>query len=167
MDSPLVVTRTRAAGGTPLAALSKWTVATLVAVVVMLIWLQVAVVSQYWFFALVLGTPALVAAVPIVATRRRWAPLLGVLYWVLLVASALRRMPYDITHPEYFDTFAFTVIVNALAVVGTIAGVGATIQNYRAPRAAETDDGRRRVPAWFPALLWSLAGLCLGALLIG
>src|SRR6266508_5421603 len=151
MDTPLAVapTATRPAGRQRLSALSKWTVATLAAVVVMLIWLQVAVVSQYWFFALVVGTPALVVAVPIVVTRRRWAPLLGVLYWVLLVGSALRRIPYDITHPEYFDTFAFTVVVNALAVIGIVAGVGATIQNYRAPRAAETDDGRRRVPAWF------------------
>ena len=170
MDTPPIVTptATRPAGRQPLPALSKWTVATLAAAVVMLIYLNVTALSQYFpWFALVLGLPAVVAAVPIVVTRWRWAPLLGMLYWILLVASALRRIPYDITHPEYFDTFAFTVVINAVAVVGIVAGAGATVQNYRAPTAAETADGRRRVPEWFPAVLWSLAGLCLGALLIG
>jgi heme/copper-type cytochrome/quinol oxidase subunit 2 len=167
MDTRLVMAPTSRLQ--PLSALSKWTVATLATVVVMLIWLQLVdeFVRQYWFFALVLGTPALVATVLIVATRWRWAPLLGVLYWVLLIASALRRIPYDITHPEHFDTFAFTVVVNAVGVLGIVAGVGATVQNYRAPTPAETDNGRRRVPKWFPAVLCSLAGLCLGALLIG
>jgi len=170
MDTPLVVnpTATRPAGRKPLPALSKWTVATLAAVVVMLIWLQVAVARSFFPpLALALGTPALVVAVPIVATRWRWAPLLGAIYWILIIVVNRGVIPYDITHPEFFDTFAFTVIVLALAVVGIVAGIGATIQNYRAPAAPETDTDWRRVPHWFPTMLWSLAALCAGALLVG
>jgi uncharacterized cupredoxin-like copper-binding protein len=58
------------------------------------------------------------------------------------------------------------VIVLALALMGIVAGVGATVRSYRAPMPTELDDDRRRVPRWFAALLWSLAGLCLGAILL-
>jgi uncharacterized cupredoxin-like copper-binding protein len=143
-------------------------VATLAALFVMLIWLQVVVVRGFVPpLALILGVPALVVALPIVFSRWRWAPLLGVIFWILILVINRKVIPYDITHPEFYNTFAFTVIVLALTVVGIIAGVGATLQNYRAPAAAETDAARRRVPHWFPTLLWSLAALCAGALLVG
>jgi uncharacterized cupredoxin-like copper-binding protein len=159
---------TRPAGRKPLPALSKWTVATLVALALMLIWLQVAVVRGFSPpLALALGTPALIVAVPIVATRWRWAPLVGAIFWILLTVVNRRVIPYDITHPEFYDTFAFTVIVLAVTVVGIVAGIGATIQNYRAPMAPETEANQRRLPGWFPTLLWSLAALCAGALLVG
>jgi uncharacterized cupredoxin-like copper-binding protein len=156
------------AGRKPLTALSQWTVAALAALILMLIDLQVGIVGQFSPpLALVLGLPALAVAVLLLATRWRWAPLLAVLYWILLVVVNVPYIRHDLAHPEYFNPFAFTVIVLVLAVVGLVAGVGATIQNYRGPRAAETDNGRRRLPAWFRPLLWSLAGLCLGALLVG
>jgi heme/copper-type cytochrome/quinol oxidase subunit 2 len=133
----------------------------------MLIWLQVKVGGFFPPVAFILAPPALVVAVLIAATRRRWVSLLAVLYWTLLVAAHTWQIPYSITHPEYFDTFVFTVLVLALAVVGIVAAVGATVQNYRAPTAAEMGDERRRVPRWFVAVLWSVAGLCLGAILVG
>ena len=170
MDSPLVVTSTdtRPAGRQPLRALSKWSVATLAALVLMLIWLQVAVVRGFFPpLALILGLPALVVAIPIVAARWRWAPLLAAIYWILVIVMNMKVIPYDITHPEFFNTFAFTVIILALTVVGIVAGVGATIQNYRAPAPLETDTDRWHAPHWFPTLLWSLAALCAGALLVG
>jgi len=186
MDTPLVVTptATRPASRQPLSALSKWTVVSLAAMVVLLIWLELVLeVSARACsarqlpvcppVALILGLPALVVAVLIVATRRRWAPLLGVLYWILLIAANMRhlasdewRIPHDLAHPEYFDTFAFTVVMLAVAVVGIVSGVSATIQNYRAPTAAEMDDARRQTPRWFPALLAALAGLALGAIVV-
>jgi heme/copper-type cytochrome/quinol oxidase subunit 2 len=151
----------------PLSALSKWLVFTLAAIVLMLIWLQVAVVRGFSPpLVLILGLPTLVVAVPIVATRWRWVPLLGALYWLLLIVMNWKVTPYDITHPEAYNTFAFTVIAQALTVVGIVAGVGATVQNYRRPGAG-LDADPRRVPRWFPTLLWTLAGLCLGALLVG
>jgi len=166
-DTPLV--RTPVSGRQPLPALSKWTIATLAAAVVMSIYLQLYVEAGRYFplLMLFLGLPALVVAIPIIITRRRWAPLLGVLYWIWAITPNLRRIPYDITHPEYFAKFSFTGVLSALAVVGIVACIGATVQNYRAPTAAEADDGRRSVPKWFPAGVWALAGLCLGALLIG
>ncbi len=170
MDTPLAASSTtgRHASRRPLPALTKWTVATLGAIVVMLIWLQVAVVHGFSPpLALILGTPALVVAVPILVTRWRWAPLLAAIFWILILVINRRVIPYDITHPEFYNTFAFTVIVLAMTVVGIVAGIGATLQNYRAPAVPGTDTDRRPVPRWFPALLSSLAALCAGALLVG
>jgi uncharacterized cupredoxin-like copper-binding protein len=141
----------------PLSALSKWLVFTLAAIVLMLIWLQVAVVRGFSPpLVLILGLPTLVVAVPIVATRWRWVPLLGALYWILLFVMNWKVTPYDITHPEAYNTFAFTVIAQALTMVGIVAGVGATVQNYRGPAGPDAE-----------TLIWALAGLCLGALLVG
>ena len=169
MDTPLVAnpTAARPAGRQPLPALSKWTAATLGAFVVLL-WLQVAVVGGFFLvLALAFGTPTLVIATLIVATRWRWAPLLGAIFWILIVVVNRGVIPYDITHPEAYNTFAFTVIVLGLAVVGVVAGIGATLQNYRVPAAPETDTDRQRLPRGFPTMLWSLAALCVGALLVG
>jgi uncharacterized cupredoxin-like copper-binding protein len=143
---------------------------------VLLIDLQVFVVGQFSPpLALIFGLPALVIVVLLLTTRWRWTPLLAVLYWLLLLALNARQIPYDLAHPEFFHPFAFTVFVLVLAAVGLVAGVGALIENYRAPTGmgtetgieTGTETGRRRVPAWFQPVLWSLAGLCLGALLVG
>jgi len=160
---------TRRAARQPLTALGQWTVATLAALVVMLIYLQVGIVGTFFpSVVLVFGLPALVVAVLVRTTRWRWTPLLAVLYWILFVAVNMRHISHDLVHPEFFNTFAFTVIVLALAGVGMVAGIGATLEHYRdrAPTAALTDNDRRRVPAWFRPVPWSLAGLCLGALLV-
>src|SRR5262245_50853478 len=140
MDTLSGVTPTamRPAERKPLSALSKWLIFTLAAIVLMLIWLQVAVVRGFFPpLALMLGSPALIVAAPIVATRWRWVPLLGAFYWILLFVMNWKVIPYDITHPEAYNTFAFTVLAEAVTVVGIVAGVGATVQNYRAPTAAE------------------------------
>jgi uncharacterized cupredoxin-like copper-binding protein len=170
MSIPPVVTPTtlRPVGQKRLTPLSQWTVATLLAVVVLLIDLQVVIVGQFFPpLALVFGLPALVIVVLLLTTRWRWAPLLAVLYWPLLLAGNVRHIPYDLAHPEFFHPFALTVLVLVLAAVGMVAGIGATIQHYRAPTAAQTETDRRGVPAWFRPLPWSLAGLCVGALLVG
>lgn len=169
MDTPLVDTQiaTRAAARRPLSALTRWTVATLAAICVMLIYLQVVVVGSFSPpLALIFGLPAVIIAVPIIVSRLRWAPLFAVIYWILLMALNVPHLSHDLAHPEFLNVFAFTVIVLALAVVGIVAGVGATVQNYRAYTATGRDDESRRLPRWFPALLWSLAGLCLGAILV-
>jgi uncharacterized cupredoxin-like copper-binding protein len=149
-----------------LPALSRWLLFTLGALAVGLTWLQVAVVRGLFPPLIVLALPSLIVAVPILVTRWRWAPLLGALYWVLLTVINRRVIPYDITHPEAYNTFAFTAIMLGMTVVGAVAGVAATVQNYRGP-AAEGDDGRRAVPGWFKTMVWTLAGICLGALLVG
>jgi uncharacterized cupredoxin-like copper-binding protein len=169
MDTPLAAnpTAARLAARRPLSALTKWTAATLGAFVVML-WLQVAIAGGFFLvLALAFGTPTLVIAALIIATRWRWVPLLGAIFWMLIIVANLGVIPYDITHPEAYNTFAFTVIVLGLAVAGIVAGIGATLQNYRAPATSETDTGRQRLPRGFPTMLWALAALCLGALLVG
>jgi plastocyanin len=134
----------------------------------MLIYLQVAILGQFFPpLALVLGLPALVAAILIVLTRWRWAALLGVLYWILMIAANRRHIPYNLTHPEFFTMFAFTVFMQVLTIVGMVAGAGATLQNYRAPTANAVPNDHLLVPRWFLTLLWLLAGLCLGAILVG
>jgi plastocyanin len=156
----------RSPGQEPLSTLSGWLVFTLAAFVVGLVWLQVVVVRGLVPpLVLVLGPPAVLAAIPIVATRWRWAPLLGALCWILLEVVNRHVTPYDLTHPEAYNTFAVTLIFLALAVVGVVAGIGATVQNYRGP--AEPNARRRRAPRWFPTLLGTVAGLCLGGLLVG
>src|SRR5712691_1406534 len=105
METPLAVnsTASRPTGRKPLPALSKWTVATLAAIILMLIWLQVVVIGGFSPpLALILGLPAAVVTVPIGATRWRWAPLLGVLYWIALVALNVPFIRQDLAHPEIF-----------------------------------------------------------------
>jgi uncharacterized cupredoxin-like copper-binding protein len=170
MSTPPAVTPTtpRPVGQKRLTPLSQWTVGTLLAVVVLLIDLQVFIVGQsFQPLALVFMLPPVVVAVLLLTTRWRWAPLLAVLYWPLLLALNARHIPYDLAHPEFFHPFAFTVLVLVLAAVGMVSGVGATIENYRAPTDTGIDSGRRRLPTWFQPVLWSLAGLCVGALLVG
>lgn len=169
MDTSIIDTQTatRAAARRPLPALTRWTVATLAAICVMLIYLQVVVVGSFSPpLALILGLPAVVVAVAIIVSRRRWAPLLAVIYWILLMWLNVPHLSHDLAHPEFLNVFAFSVIVLALAGVGIVAGIGATVQNYRAHTATGIDAERMRLPRWFPALLWSLAGLCLGAILV-
>lgn len=62
-------------------ALGRWTVATLIAGVLLLVYLQVFLVRAFMPpIALMFGVPALILAALVVAIRRRWAPVLGAPY---------------------------------------------------------------------------------------
>jgi uncharacterized cupredoxin-like copper-binding protein len=141
-----------------LPALSRLTIVALAGLTLALVYTQVAFGGKFnptlsIFGGLLLGAAALIA------TGRRWAPLLGSLLSAVVVAGNSGPVLYGLTHPAMFHLFAYMVVAVALALVGFAGGIAAVIQGYvaagaRAPRVAA------------PALA-ALAGVCAGALLIG
>lgn len=147
----------------PRSALTHWTVVSLLAGVAQLVYLQVAILRSFDPpIAQLFGPPALVVAALVAGLRRRWAPLLGALYWALALAANAPYVAYDLAHPEFRASFALSVVQSATALIGLAAGIGATVQNYQTPAA-----GRLAAPRWFFTGLVTLVGLCLGVLLVG
>src|SRR5215207_8153024 len=71
----------------------------------------------------------------IVALRLRWAPALGALLCAAQLMEGYIFLGSWLTEPDTTATFAFAAIFFAISIVGLVAGVGATVQNYRAPRS--------------------------------
>src|SRR5260221_9477530 len=98
METPLAVNSTaaRPTGRKPLPVLTKWTVATLIAAILLMVYFQVALIGSFSPpVGFILGLPALVLGLPIVVTRWRWVPLSGALYWILLIGLNTQFIPYD------------------------------------------------------------------------
>jgi heme/copper-type cytochrome/quinol oxidase subunit 2 len=106
--------------------------------------------------------PTLVIA-GIVASRLRWAPALGALLGGLLLLEGYVFLTDMLVQPTSAADFAFAAIFFATAIVGLVAGAGATIQNYRAPRSRPFLDPPAPRSA-YPALL-ALVALVLGGIL--
>ena len=71
-----------------------------------------------------------------VAARWRPAPLLGAIV-ILMNSVAMLASPqtiYRLTHPNQPFWFILTVLTLAVSLVAIVAGVGATVQNYRGVR---------------------------------
>jgi plastocyanin len=152
MDVPMTVTRSRTR--TPLAALGKLTVVGLVGIGLSLIYLQAVRIGMIIPPLAVFTVISFVIA-GVVWAGWRWAPLLGALWSVFIVAGNNAEIVYSLGHPTDVGGFAFTLVVLALAAVGLAAGIGATVQNYR---------GReRQTPRVVAAGLALLAGLVAGA----
>jgi plastocyanin len=99
----------------------------------------------------------------IAALRFRWAPAIGALLCALQLVEGAIFLGSMLTEPDSAATFAFAAIFFAITIVGLVAGVGATVQNYRAPRSRPFVDPS--APRWiYPALL-ALAALVLGGIL--
>jgi uncharacterized cupredoxin-like copper-binding protein len=148
-------------------ALAQWTLATLLGGVALLVYMQVFLVRGFTPpIALMFGVPALVFAALVALIRRRWAPLLGTLYWALFLAANSPYIGHDLAHPELFSGFWFSVVLTLIAVAGVAAGVGAAVQNYRTPNAGGQEANWRRIPRWFSTGLLMLSALCLGAVLV-
>ena len=149
-------------------ALTRWILAILGAIIALTIYIQIALLGGFIPpLVLILGLPAAIVAILILVTRWRWAPLLATLYGVFLLAFGNRSIRYDVSHPEAYIPYAVTLLVTTLALLGIVSGAGAAIQNYRAPTASELQDSRSRLPHWFRTVSGALAGLFLGALLMG
>ncbi len=106
--------------------------------------------------------PSLVVAA-IVASRFRWAPALGALFSGLLLVEASLFLTDMLTQPDTAGTFAFAATFVATAVVGLVAGVGATVQQYRAPRSRPFVDPP--APPWAYPVVLALTVLVLGGIL--
>ena len=99
----------------------------------------------------------------IVALRLRWVPALGALVGILQLVEGSIFLGSMLTEPDSATAFAFAALFFAITIVGLVAGVGATVQHYRAARTRPFVD--QPAPAWtYPALL-ALAALVLGGIL--
>jgi len=149
-------------------ALTRWTVAILAVIIALTIYVQIALLGGFIPpLVLILGLPAAIVAILILVTRWRWAPLLATTYGIFLLASSNRSIRYDVSHPEAYVPYTVTLLVTTLALLVIVSGAGAAIQNYRPPAASELRDARSRLPRWFQMVSSGLAGLFLGALIIG
>jgi plastocyanin len=104
---------------------------------------------------IVIVVAVLAVAWMLIATGWRWTPLLG----GLLLSAIQANNPfllYNLSHLERFGFFAATAVNVACSVVVAVAGLAATVQNYR---------GGQRAPGWLGHALLGLAGVVLGAVL--
>ncbi len=155
----ITVPQTKARSRQPLAALGKLTVAALVGIALAVIYVLAAVVGQIDPMGLTFsGLPLIAAGVMLAGWR--WTPALGALVGVLLLVMIGPMAPFALADPGS-ATFAPVLLVLALSAVAVALGISATVQNYR--RAAAD----RRAPRWLAAALTGVAGLVLGAILIG
>jgi len=71
-----------------------------------------------------------------VAARWRPAPMLAacVTLFFTVVPLATQQTTYQLTHPAQFLPFIIIVLELAFGLVAIVAGVGATVQNYRGVR---------------------------------
>jgi hypothetical protein len=97
----------------------------------------------------------------VVATGWRWAPLLGA--FVSLVTATLvlpdPHNTYVLTHPAHPE-FIVLVLLSAFALVALVAGIGATVQNYRGVGYES------RLPHFSGISLSGLAGIVVGMSLV-
>src|SRR5205085_6508403 len=75
-----------------------------------------------------------------------------------LLVPAAGEIIFSLTHPTD-NMFILMVLLLPLLALAIVAGVGATMQNYRS--------AERRTPRGLPAVLTALAGLIAGAVLVG
>ncbi len=142
----------------PLGALGKLTGVTLVSIAGALAYVQLSIVGQFDPQLTTFAVIMLVVAA-MIGRGWRWAPLVGAALSAMVVVGNRTAVIYDLQRPENLHLFTFMVVAVALAVVGTVAGISATVQNYR-----RTEPRTPRIMA--PALV-GLVGLCLGAVLVG
>jgi plastocyanin len=158
MSTPMILTRTHRPYPRP--TLRTITVAALVANALLFVW---DVFSSGPDEINVTHVIISLVVAGIVATRFRWAPALGALLCVLQLVEGYIFVGHMLTEPDSAATFAFAAIFFAISIVGLVAGVGAIVQNYRAPKGRPLVDPL--APAWtFPALL-ALSALTLGGIL--
>lgn len=118
---------------------------------------------------IVITTICGLAGAAILATRFRWAPpvaaLLGayLLYLVFTEPFVVESLANPKGPNGGFGHFAGDVIACACALLAFGGSLAAAIQDYR----QATHGGDRRAPRWLQAGLSLVAGMALGALLIG
>lgn len=114
---------------------------------------------------IVITTICSLAGAAVLATRFRWAPLVATLFGAYLLYLVFTE-PFvveSLANPKGpnggFGHFAGDVIACACALLAFGGGLAATVQDARG--------GARRAPRWLPAALSLVAGMALGAVLIG
>ncbi len=143
-------------------ALGMWTISALVALALAFVYFLVvlAFIPPVAVFVVV----SLLIAVGIAMSERRWAPLLGALWSSLVIAANAVYIAHDLAHPNSLHSFAFSVVLMAILAIGILAGLGATIHDYRTSRASVEENKRRQTPRWFQIAVGTLVGLGVGAI---
>ncbi|MDQ5852634.1 MAG: cupredoxin domain-containing protein [Chloroflexota bacterium] len=162
MDTPM--TAVRRTQRTPLAPLGKLTAAALL--LHALVYVAVAFLAGPRPIILAhIAVPLAVAG--IVATRYRWAPALGALLGGLLLVDGFVILGERLASPDNAIAYAMVATILATALVALVAGLGATLQNYRArySDAAVPGSADRPAPRWTYPALAALAALVLGGTL--
>jgi plastocyanin len=107
-----------------------------------------------------------VLAAGLVATRWRWTPAVGAA--LVLMTSTIffsnAQIQYYLTHPDYRPAFFFAgVLILACALITIVAGLSATLQNYRtSPPGLSACASVRPAPSWLRPLLLVLSGVVIG-----
>jgi plastocyanin len=159
----ITMTAPRAQSDKQLAGFSKLVVGALIGIAFQLVYLQAVLIKQITmplpvFSVISLVLAALVAGRPVGGWR--WTPLLAGVWSLVLLLGKLHVILYELAHPENTHQFAWQLVMLSLVMVGVVAGIGATVQNYRQPAA------ERRLPRWVPWGFTALAGLLVGAVVV-
>lgn len=158
METTMVAPRARVRQ--PVSALGKLTIAALVVIAIDMVYLQVALIGMLIPPLAVFVALALIFA-GVVALGFRWAPSLGVLLSVAMLALNGVPIFHAVSAPSTsFPMFVLGITMLPAMIVGIIAGIAAIVQNYRhAPEA-------RRTPRGLSYVVTALLAVIGGALLV-
>ena len=90
----------------------------------------------------------------------RWTPLLGVVWSTMMLVGSAQRALTHLVQPASTLQFGTQLVLLGILVTGIVAGIGATVQNYRRPAAEQ------RLPNWVRWAALVLAGLFVGAVAV-
>lgn len=140
--------------GTGVAPLGKIAIFAMVASAAVLLGAGLLIAGEVDPFALVPAAILLVLSAG-VARGWRWVPAVAGVLSGLLLLVAISFMSPALASPQDPD-FILAVLMIALPMLALVAGIGASVQNYRG--------GERRLPAWFRFALTVGAGLVAGVI---
>jgi plastocyanin len=156
MDTPLAEPHTQ--GRRSLSTLRSVIIAGLVGNVVVNIILQILIVRSLIVpLSIIMVLTLLIAGV--CATRWHWAPLLAVLWVLVSVVPGLEPYTYNLLHPSETALFANTLLGLALLLIAVVAGVAATITEWRQTANVPT-------PGWLRGFLIGTTTFVVGASLV-
>ncbi len=158
MESTLVAPRQSTRK--PVSALGKVTVGAMIVLAASLAFLMFGVIGMFIPpIAVFIAVALIVAAV--IATGARWTPALGAVVALAMFALNGPPMMAMLTNPSGgVAGFGLAAVMVPALIVGMIAGVAATVQNYR--RAAED----RQAPRILQPALLALTAAVVGAILV-
>lgn len=146
------IARPRVLARRPLTALRQVQLAALAGIVLACIYLQVFLVGVVLPPAMIFGGITL-AMMALIVTGWRWAPLLGAVWAVLVLAANTDVLGYYIGHPQMPHEFVFHLVLAALGVIGAVSGVAAVREGA----------GHQPAPRWIWLFLGAVGLLILGA----
>jgi plastocyanin len=110
------------------------------------------------FMAISLLLASLVAGWPVGGWR--WAPVLGAVWSTIMLVGSAQRALTHLAQPASTLQFGAQLLLLGILVTGVVAGIGATVQNYRRPTAEQ------RLPSWVRWSYLVIAGLFIGAVAV-